>query len=66
MLGEGQIVIDAGITVLPGGKVAGDVDPGAAARAAWLSPVPGGVGSLTVTLLLKNLLKAIDIQNEGR
>ncbi|MDR2461585.1 MAG: bifunctional 5,10-methylenetetrahydrofolate dehydrogenase/5,10-methenyltetrahydrofolate cyclohydrolase [Deltaproteobacteria bacterium] len=62
MLSPGQIVIDAGISVLPDGKLKGDVEEGAADVVDFLSPVPGGVGSLTVTLLLKNLIKAISLQ----
>ncbi|MDR2351009.1 MAG: bifunctional 5,10-methylenetetrahydrofolate dehydrogenase/5,10-methenyltetrahydrofolate cyclohydrolase [Deltaproteobacteria bacterium] len=63
MLREGQIVVDAGISVLPDGKLVGDVEAGAADVVSHLSPVPGGVGSLTVMLLLKNLFKAIGLQN---
>lgn len=58
MLREGQTVLDAGITVLPDGRIRGDVDPLAASVVARLSPVPGGVGSLTTLLLFQNLLKA--------
>jgi methylenetetrahydrofolate dehydrogenase (NADP+)/methenyltetrahydrofolate cyclohydrolase len=62
MLRPGQIVLDAGISVVPPGRIAGDVDPGAAGVVAMLSPVPGGVGSLTTVLLFRNLLKAIRLQ----
>jgi methylenetetrahydrofolate dehydrogenase (NADP+)/methenyltetrahydrofolate cyclohydrolase len=62
MLSPGQIVIDTGISVLPDGRIVGDVDPGASEVVACLSPVPGGVGTLTVALLLRNLLKAISLQ----
>ncbi|MDR2340237.1 MAG: bifunctional 5,10-methylenetetrahydrofolate dehydrogenase/5,10-methenyltetrahydrofolate cyclohydrolase [Deltaproteobacteria bacterium] len=65
MLSPGQMVIDAGVSVLPDGRLAGDVDPRASEVVGWLSPVPGGVGSLTVALLLKNLLKAIRIGKEN-
>ncbi|MBI4138951.1 bifunctional 5,10-methylenetetrahydrofolate dehydrogenase/5,10-methenyltetrahydrofolate cyclohydrolase [Candidatus Uhrbacteria bacterium] len=57
MIKPGACVIDVGTNRLPDGAVVGDVD---AARFAdvpgWLSPVPGGVGPLTVALLLKNVL----------
>jgi methylenetetrahydrofolate dehydrogenase (NADP+)/methenyltetrahydrofolate cyclohydrolase len=66
MLKEGQIVIDAGITVLEGGKLVGDVDPAASEVVSYLTPVPGGVGSLTVMLLLKNLFKAIGLQKNRK
>ncbi|MDR3154091.1 MAG: bifunctional 5,10-methylenetetrahydrofolate dehydrogenase/5,10-methenyltetrahydrofolate cyclohydrolase [Deltaproteobacteria bacterium] len=66
MLSQGQAVIDAGITVLPDGTLAGDVEKRAAEAVSWLTPVPGGVGSLTVTLLMKNLLKAMGLQGAGR
>jgi methylenetetrahydrofolate dehydrogenase (NADP+)/methenyltetrahydrofolate cyclohydrolase len=65
MLTGKQIVIDAGITVLPNGKVVGDVDKEASETAKYLSPVPGGVGSLTVTLILKNLFKAVGLQRKS-
>ncbi|MDR1039487.1 MAG: bifunctional 5,10-methylenetetrahydrofolate dehydrogenase/5,10-methenyltetrahydrofolate cyclohydrolase [Deltaproteobacteria bacterium] len=59
MLRPGQTVVDAGISVLPNGKIAGDVDPMAAEVVARLSPVPGGVGSLTSALIFRNLMKAV-------
>jgi methylenetetrahydrofolate dehydrogenase (NADP+)/methenyltetrahydrofolate cyclohydrolase len=62
MLSPGQIVIDAGITVLDDGRLIGDVESAASEVVAYITPVPGGVGSLTVTLLLKNLLKAIELK----
>jgi methylenetetrahydrofolate dehydrogenase (NADP+)/methenyltetrahydrofolate cyclohydrolase len=65
MLRQGQTVLDAGISVLPDGRIAGDVDPEAASVAARLSPVPGGVGSLTAVLLFRNLLRAVRLQ-QGR
>ncbi|MDR2199084.1 MAG: bifunctional 5,10-methylenetetrahydrofolate dehydrogenase/5,10-methenyltetrahydrofolate cyclohydrolase [Deltaproteobacteria bacterium] len=64
MLSPGQIVIDAGITVLPDGKIVGDVEKGAAEVVSHISPVPGGVGSLTVVLLLKNLIKGAKLQKK--
>jgi len=55
----GAVVLDIGITRLPDGRLAGDVDfAGASKRAAWITPVPGGVGPMTVAMLLKNTLEA--------
>lgn len=63
-LREGQILIDAGITVV-GGKVKGDVDMEAARGfAAAFTPVPQGVGPVTTALIFKNLLKAIQFQHK--
>lgn len=50
---KGAIVIDVGINRIKG-KTVGDVDATAAETAGWLSPVPGGVGPLTIACLLKN------------
>jgi methylenetetrahydrofolate dehydrogenase (NADP+)/methenyltetrahydrofolate cyclohydrolase len=55
----GAVVFDIGITRLPDGRLAGDVDfAGASERAAWITPVPGGVGPMTVATLLQNTLTA--------
>jgi methylenetetrahydrofolate dehydrogenase (NADP+)/methenyltetrahydrofolate cyclohydrolase len=55
----GAIVIDVGINRLPDGRLVGDVEPDAAReRAAWITPVPGGVGPMTVAMLLQNTLDA--------
>ncbi|MBO0614799.1 bifunctional methylenetetrahydrofolate dehydrogenase/methenyltetrahydrofolate cyclohydrolase FolD [Thiothrix fructosivorans] len=55
----GATVIDVGINRLENGKLAGDVEFAAAAeRAAWITPVPGGVGPMTVAMLMKNTLEA--------
>lgn len=61
---EGAIVIDVGINRLENGKLCGDVDyEGAAARASWITPVPGGVGPMTVATLLENTLEAALMHN---
>ncbi len=53
----GAVVIDVGINRLPTGKLAGDVEFDAASeRASWISPVPGGVGPMTICMLLSNTL----------
>ena len=60
----GAVVIDVGISRLANGKLAGDVQFEAAAkRAAWITPVPGGVGPMTVAMLLSNTLQAADLRD---
>jgi methylenetetrahydrofolate dehydrogenase (NADP+)/methenyltetrahydrofolate cyclohydrolase len=55
----GAVVIDVGMNRLPDGKLCGDVDfESARKRAGWLTPVPGGVGPMTIALLLENTLTA--------
>jgi methylenetetrahydrofolate dehydrogenase (NADP+)/methenyltetrahydrofolate cyclohydrolase len=55
----GAVVIDIGIHRLPEGRLVGDVDfATAAARASWITPVPGGVGPMTIATLLSNTLEA--------
>jgi methylenetetrahydrofolate dehydrogenase (NADP+)/methenyltetrahydrofolate cyclohydrolase len=59
---EGAIVLDVGMNRLPDGKLTGDVDFDAAReRAAWITPVPGGVGPMTVAMLLANTLRAAEL-----
>jgi len=58
---EGAIVIDIGMNRV-GDKLVGDVEFDAAEkRAAWITPVPGGVGPLTVTMLMRNLVESAHI-----
>lgn len=55
----GATVIDVGINRLPDGKLVGDVEfDSASQRAGWITPVPGGVGPMTVATLLQNTLEA--------
>lgn len=57
----GAIAIDVGINRLENGKVVGDVEFEAASqRAGWISPVPGGVGPMTVATLIQNTLQACE------
>ncbi|WP_127530394.1 bifunctional 5,10-methylenetetrahydrofolate dehydrogenase/5,10-methenyltetrahydrofolate cyclohydrolase [Paenibacillus kobensis] len=56
-------IIDAGINELNNGTITGDVEPEAALHAAALSPVPGGVGTLTTAILFENLTKAVSLQH---
>lgn len=62
MVKQGAAVIDVGMNRLDG-KLCGDVDPAVAEQAAYLTPVPGGVGPMTITMLMKNTLKAARLQN---
>lgn len=60
-LKPGAVVIDVGINRLPDGKLCGDVDfVSASAVASAITPVPGGVGPMTITMLLGNTLKAAE------
>ena len=60
---SGAIVIDIGINRLADGSIAGDVDFNAAKqRAGYITPVPGGVGPMTVATLLENTLLALELQ----
>ncbi|HRC54033.1 MAG TPA: bifunctional 5,10-methylenetetrahydrofolate dehydrogenase/5,10-methenyltetrahydrofolate cyclohydrolase [Bacillota bacterium] len=62
MVNPGVVVVDAGINQV-GDKTVGDVDfEGVSEIAEAITPVPGGVGSLTTALLQKNLLRAIELQ----
>jgi methylenetetrahydrofolate dehydrogenase (NADP+)/methenyltetrahydrofolate cyclohydrolase len=55
----GAIVVDVGINRMPDGKLVGDVQFDAAReRASWITPVPGGVGPMTVAILMKNTLES--------
>ncbi len=62
----GAVVIDVGINRGEDGKLVGDVDYTAAAeRAGWITPVPGGVGPMTVATLLQNTLRACEAADRG-
>lgn len=55
------IVIDVGINRLPTGKLVGDVEfAPAAERASWITPVPGGVGPMTIAMLMANTMRAFE------
>jgi methylenetetrahydrofolate dehydrogenase (NADP+)/methenyltetrahydrofolate cyclohydrolase len=59
----GSVVIDVGTNRSPTGKLVGDVDfEGAQQRAAHITPVPGGVGPMTVAMLMHNTLQAARLQ----
>jgi methylenetetrahydrofolate dehydrogenase (NADP+)/methenyltetrahydrofolate cyclohydrolase len=60
-------VFDVGINRGPDGKLVGDVEFEAAARrAAWITPVPGGLGPMTIAMLLSNTLDAANLRSGGR
>jgi methylenetetrahydrofolate dehydrogenase (NADP+)/methenyltetrahydrofolate cyclohydrolase len=62
-LKEGSTIIDVGITRLASGRLVGDIEfESAQRRAKWITPVPGGVGPMTVAMLLKNTLLAYQLQ----
>ncbi|MGI6661929.1 MAG: bifunctional 5,10-methylenetetrahydrofolate dehydrogenase/5,10-methenyltetrahydrofolate cyclohydrolase [Bacillota bacterium] len=66
MVSPGTIVVDAGINEVDG-KTVGDVDFDAVSEVAGaITPVPGGVGSLTTALIQKNILKAVSLQRAGK
>ena len=55
----GAVVIDVGMNRLDNGKLSGDVDyESASTKAGYITPVPGGVGPMTITMLMQNTLKA--------
>ncbi|GIK87179.1 MAG: bifunctional methylenetetrahydrofolate dehydrogenase/methenyltetrahydrofolate cyclohydrolase FolD [Burkholderiales bacterium] len=61
---DGAIVVDVGINRGEDGKLVGDVDFEAAkARASWITPVPGGVGPMTIAMLLANTLRAAELRD---
>jgi len=67
MVKEGATVVDVGINRVPdssapkGYRVCGDVDPAVAEKAAYFTPVPGGVGLMTVAMLLQNVVEAAEM-----
>lgn len=64
---QGAVVIDIGINRLADGSLSGDVDFNSAKeRAGWITPVPGGVGPMTVATLMENTLQALELsENKG-
>lgn len=64
MVKEGAVVIDVGINRLENGKICGDVKfDEVSEKASFITPVPGGVGPMTIATLMKNTLTAAKIQN---
>jgi methylenetetrahydrofolate dehydrogenase (NADP+)/methenyltetrahydrofolate cyclohydrolase len=61
MVQPGAVVIDVGMNRLPNGKLAGDVDfPSVQKIASYITPVPGGVGRMTVAMLIANTVAAAE------
>ncbi len=59
MIKDGAVVIDVGMNRLENGKLTGDVDQASLERRdCWLTPVPGGVGPMTITMLMQNTLES--------
>lgn len=66
MVRTGAVVIDVGINRLPDGRLVGDVDfEGVRQKASYISPVPGGVGPMTVTMLVHNTVQSA-LRSVGR
>jgi methylenetetrahydrofolate dehydrogenase (NADP+)/methenyltetrahydrofolate cyclohydrolase len=66
MVKRGAVVVDVGINRLPDGRIVGDVDADSVGeRASWLTPVPGGVGPMTVTMLMENTLRSCERSAPG-
>jgi methylenetetrahydrofolate dehydrogenase (NADP+)/methenyltetrahydrofolate cyclohydrolase len=66
MVKTGAVVIDVGINRLPDGRLVGDVDfEGVRQKAAYITPVPGGVGPMTVTMLLVNTIASAERHAQG-
>ena len=64
MVKEGAVVIDVGMNIDENGKLCGDVDFDEVSKiASYITPVPGGVGPMTIAMLLKNTITATKIQN---
>ncbi|MBR0485455.1 MAG: bifunctional methylenetetrahydrofolate dehydrogenase/methenyltetrahydrofolate cyclohydrolase FolD [Oscillospiraceae bacterium] len=65
MIKEGAVVIDVGMNRLENGKLCGDVNfAEAEQKASYITPVPGGVGPMTIAMLMKNTLTAFKAQNQ--
>ena len=64
MVKDGAVVIDVGINRLDNGKITGDVDfESVKEKASYITPVPGGVGPMTIAMLMNNVIKATKRQN---
>lgn len=64
MIKDGAVVIDVGMNRDENGKLCGDVDYASAAdKCSFITPVPGGVGPMTISMLMKNTLTAAKLQN---
>lgn len=67
MIKEGSVVIDVGINRLEDGTIVGDVEfETVSQKASYITPVPGGVGPMTIAMLLCNVVKAAKLQNNNK
>ena len=65
MVKDGAVVIDVGMNRNDDGKLVGDVDfEKVKERASYITPVPGGVGPMTIAMLMNNVIKATKLQND--
>ena len=65
MVKPGAVIIDVGINRMEDGKLKGDVDfEEVSKKASYITPVPGGVGPMTIAMLMTNLVKAAKMQNK--
>ncbi len=66
MVKPGAVVVDVGMNRVPDSKkLLGDVDPAAMERAAYMTPVPGGVGPMTIAMVLQNTVTAAKLRRSG-
>lgn len=64
MVKDGAVIIDVGINRNEEGKLVGDVDfENVSKKASYITPVPGGVGPMTIAMLMNNVVKAAELQN---
>jgi len=67
MVKDGAIIVDIGINRAENGKLVGDVDfENVSKKCSYITPVPGGVGPMTISMLLSNTLKAAKINSEAK
>ena len=67
MVKEGAVVIDVGINRTEDGKLVGDVDfESVSKKASYITPVPGGVGPMTIAMLMTNLVKSARILGKSK
>ena len=65
MVKEGATIIDVGINRMDNGKLCGDVDfENVSEKVGYITPVPGGVGPMTIAMLMENIVKAAKMQNK--
>jgi methylenetetrahydrofolate dehydrogenase (NADP+)/methenyltetrahydrofolate cyclohydrolase len=60
MVKPGAVLLDVGTSRSAEGKIVGDIDPAAREAAAWIAPMPGGIGPMTRAMLLTNVVEAAE------